>query len=409
MFRVSGVDGDAIDQLAERLRSDPVVIDVAMGSGRAREYDDRLSALVRDLPFEAYVALVEHPDGLSDDRSRDLPGLLHRRLDEPGLYVVQTTEGPWHIQTFGVDQPGLSDDVREALDEVDRRVSAAHDVNSAVLDGVIASEVALRTALAAAADPGRTTSPHVLPEGDLADLTQRADELYRAQHWRRTFEPDHELHEAQLRRDRTWLVGTVTAGAVFGLVLLLLRNLTPRRGRMRVDLSRLRAHARSRLEALATALSETEWEALADRDAADRAGLARAAAEPLLDSDALVDLVGAQLLAESGLRDLEIARTGVGESFRPCFLDPRHGEATDVMRWRLGQGSTQVPVCDRCRSADRAGTPRKPMSRELHGDYRRLDPDPWFEVDDVWTRTGFGGLTDEFAADVLSDRSRSSR
>lgn len=91
MFRVSGVDGDAIDQLAERLRSDPVVIDVAMGSGRAREYDDRLSALVRDLPFEAYVALVEHPDGLSDDRSRDLPGLLHRRLAEPGLYVVQTT------------------------------------------------------------------------------------------------------------------------------------------------------------------------------------------------------------------------------------------------------------------------------------------------------------------------------
>lgn len=105
------MDGDPIDQLAEQLRTDPVVIEVAMGSGRADEYDDRLTTLVRELPFKAYVALVEQPAGLSADASDQLPALLHRRLQEPvhrrlqepGLYVTDTTEGILQVETFGID------------------------------------------------------------------------------------------------------------------------------------------------------------------------------------------------------------------------------------------------------------------------------------------------------------------
>lgn len=394
------MDGDAIDQLAEQLRSDPVVVDVAMGDGRAAEHDDRLTALVKQLPFKAYVALVEQPDGLPAGSAAELPGLLHRRIGEPGLYVVDTTDGIFTFEVFGSDLPQLRDTFHGTLDEVGRRVATQHDVRSVVLNGPLAAEVLLRTA---------ASGDRALTEADVVELSERADELYSAAWWREPQQDRSRLYEAQMSVGWPWVAGTVMAWAVFCLVLLLLRNLVPQRTGRRVDLSRLRTHATSQVAALAEALAETDWDAVADRDAGDRAGLARDAAEPLLESDHLTDLVGAQVLALTGLRDLEIARGAADQLYRACFVDPRHGEATGQMRWRLGQGDAQVPVCGRCREADAKGTPPQPMPRERHGELRRVDPRAWFEVDDVWTRTGFGALTDEFAGDVLTAHRRGRR
>ena len=93
-----------IDALAEALREDGVVIDRVMGSGEAQEAEDRISALVREVPFPVYVALVDTPEGLPDDgpaASDALAGLLNRRLGD-GLYVIQLPLGGQQVWSYGL-------------------------------------------------------------------------------------------------------------------------------------------------------------------------------------------------------------------------------------------------------------------------------------------------------------------
>ena len=83
------------------------------------------------------------------------------------------------------------------------------------------------------------------------------------------------------------------------------------------------------------ALSGTDWDSVRDRDAAGRALTARDAVEQLLDSSDVADMVGAQVMARAGSRDLARGRRGKGEALRTCFFDPRHPEATSTARWHL--------------------------------------------------------------------------
>ena len=100
----ASADGSDIDRLADDLRVDGVVVDRVMGSGEADEAHDRIAALVREVSFPVYVALVDKPDGLPDDAvtSTDvLAGLLNRRLGD-GFFVLQTTEGAQRVYSFGL-------------------------------------------------------------------------------------------------------------------------------------------------------------------------------------------------------------------------------------------------------------------------------------------------------------------
>lgn len=425
-----------VDALAEALRVDGVVVDRAVGSGEAQEAHDRIAALVRETPFPVYVALVETPDGLPEDATSAgdaLAGLLSRRLGD-GLYVIDMTDGAQRVWSFG-------------LDANPSRLSLAAYANNDVLEEAIAELAGPRgtedyvypppTVLAEAAvltaeeivEVGRQEAsddyPATLAEADAERLAERAVRLDAVSGWRPGVDDFVEVRTAS-----TGLSALV--GSLSGLVVALLLGQTlsgwprrrpalddrpgrprrggPGRGKDRAPevvqevpavpvVEAERRIARAQAETLSRALAAADWERVRDRDTAGRALTARDAVEPLLDSSDVADLVGAQVLARAGSRDLARGTRGRGAALRTCFFDPRHPDAGTVVRWRLGEGDVEVPCCSSCAStvAD-GGTPehlRLPARRGTQ---------PYWERDDVWARTAFGAITDDLARDVLADR-----
>lgn len=408
-----------IDALAEALREDGVVIDRIMGSGEAQEAEDRISALVREVPFPVYVALVDTPEGLPDDGSaaRDaLAGLLNRRLGD-GLYVIQLPLGGQQVWSYGL---GADPSRLSLADYANRDVLEASIAELAGPSGTedyvyppptVVAEVSALTA-EGIVEVGRQEPsgdyPATLDEADADRLAERAVELDASASWRP-------------RGDDYVPVRTASAGlsalvgGLVGLCVALLLGQTlagwPRRRRAAApepeavvtppppDLHAERRIARAQADALAAALSGTDWDSVRDRDTAGRALTARDAVEQLLDSGDVADLVGAQVVARAGSRDLSRGRRGKGEALRTCFFDPRHPEATSTARWHLGDGAVEVPCCVACGSAVvHDGTPAFLRLATRRG------TEPYWERDDVWARTGFGATSDFLARDVLADR-----
>lgn len=425
-----------IDALAEALREDGVVVDRVVGSGEAQDAHDRIAALVRETPFPVYVALVETPDGLPEDPTSAgdaLAGLLNRRLGD-GLYVIDMTDGAQRVWSFG-------------LGADPSRLSLAAYANNDVLEAAIAEIAGPRgtedyvypppTVVAEAAvltaedivEVGRQEAgddyPATLPEADAERLAERAVRLEAVADWRPGVDEFVEVRTASAGL-------SALVGSLSGLVVALLLGQTlsgwPRRrpavddrpgrrpagrgaggpGRGRKPAQQVpavpaaeaeRRIAQAQVEALSRALAATDWEGVRDRDTAGRALTARDAVEPLLGSSDVADLVGAQVLARAGARDLARGARGRGAALRTCFFDPRHPDAGTVVRWRLGEGDVEVPCCSACaRTVADGGTPehlRLPARRGTQ---------PYWERDDVWARTGFGAISDDLARDVLADR-----
>lgn len=411
-----------IDALAEALREDGVVIDRVMGSGEAEATHDRIAALVRETPFPVYVALVDTPAGLPDDGSAAsdaLAGLLNRRLGD-GLYVIKLPTGGQQVWSYGL---GADPSRLSLADYANRDVLEASIAELAGPSGtedyvypppVVVAEASALTA-EGIVEVGRQEPtgdyPATLDEADADRLAERAVELDASASWRP-------------RGDDYVPVRTASAGlsalvgGLVGLSVALLLGQTlagwPRRRRAAEpeppkppavvptpppDLHAERRIARAQADALAKALSGTDWDAVRDRDTAGRALTARDAVEQLLDSGDVADLIGAQVVARAGSRDLSRGRRGKGEALRTCFFDPRHPEATSTARWHLGDGGVEVPCCGACGTAVvHDGTPaylRLPARRGT---------EPYWERDDVWARTGFGAVSDFLARDVLADR-----
>ena len=411
-----------IDALAEALREDGVVIDRVMGSGEAEATHDRIAALVRETPFPVYVALVDTPAGLPDDGSAAsdaLVGLLNRRLGD-GLYVIKLPTGGQQVWSYGL---GADPSRLSLADYANRDVLEASIAELAGPSGtedyvypppVVVAEASALTA-EGIVEVGRQEPsgdyPATLDEADADRLAERAVELDASASWRP-------------RGDDYVPVRTASAGlsalvgGLVGLSVALLLGQTlagwPRRRRAAEpeppkspavvptpppDLHAERRIARAQADALAKALSGTDWDSVRDRDTAGRALTARDAVEQLLDSGDVADLIGAQVVARAGSRDLSRGRRGKGEALRTCFFDPRHPEATSTARWHLGDGGVEVPCCGACGTAVvHDGTPaylRLPARRGT---------EPYWERDDVWARTGFGAVSDFLARDVLADR-----
>jgi hypothetical protein len=422
-----------IDALADALREDGVVVDRVMGSGEAEDAHDRIAALVRATPFPVYVALVEEPDGLPEDSSAAgdaLAGLLNRRLGD-GLYVLETTSGAQRVWSYG-------------LGADPSRLSLAAYANNDVLEESIAglagpmgtedyvypppTVVAEATVLTAEeiVRIGRQEAgedyPATLDEGDADRLAERAVRLDALGGWRPGVDDFVEVRTASPGL-------SALVGGLSGLVIALLLGQTlsgwprrrtaeaerraasrPRRTPRREhrveapaspvpDLDAERTIARAQAEALSAALRSTDWEKVRDRDVASRALTARDAVEPLLASQDVADVLGAQVLARAGSRDLARGTRGRGSALRTCFFDPRHPEATTDARWRLGDGEVEVPCCVACATAVvHDGTP---AHVRLAG---RRGTRAYWERDDVWARTGFGAVSDDLAREVLADR-----
>jgi hypothetical protein len=410
-----------IDALAEALREDGVVIDRVMGSGEAREAEDRISALVREVPFPVYVALVDTPEGLPDDgpaASDALAGLLNRRLGD-GLYVIQLPRGGQQVWSYGL---GADPSRLSLADYANRDVLEASIAELAGPRGTedyvspppaVVAEVSALTA-EDIVEVGRQEPsgdyPATLEQADADRLAERAVELDASASWRPRVDDYVPVRTASAGL-------SALVGGLVGLSVALLLGQTlvgwPRRRRAAEpepkapvvvptpppDLQAERRIARAQADALAKALSGTDWDSVRDRDTAGRALTARDAVEQLLGSGDVADLIGAQVVARAGSRDLSRGRRGKGEALRTCFFDPRHPEATSTARWHLGDGGVEVPCCSACGTAVvHDGTPaylRLPARRGT---------EPYWERDDVWARTGFGAVSDFLARDVLADR-----
>ena len=407
-------DATDLDALAAELQRDGVVVDQAVGSGEAQEYHDRIAELVRNIPFPVYVALVEMPDGVSSgggSGNEALAALLHRRIGGAGLYVVGSDEGSKRVVSYGLDATpalvSLSDSSNQKLIE-----AAAEDLagDHVWVPMVVEAEAVVRAAedlveIGRANDHGNGY-PSTLDADTVDDLARRAVALHARSDWR----PSVEYLPIRPASNGLSAVLAVLAGSAVALFLgQTLRGWPSRRrgtaarpavrvSRTHPALDRVREEerVRSSLQVLARRLERAAGDGSLDQDLYLRAQSAREAAEQYADSDELVDLVGARALVRTGERDLARARGGKRGAYRACFFDPRHAEAAAVAGWRLGEGVVRVPCCRRCAKDAEAG--REPATLAVE---RRGRVQPYYTQDDVWAQTGFGTLTDTFAADVL--------
>ncbi|GGD15219.1 hypothetical protein [Nocardioides daphniae] len=414
-------DGGQLDRLADALRVDGVVVEQSMGAGEAEQAHDRIAALVRETPFPVYVALVADTRGVAGagvDVNESLAGLLHRRLgDEQALFVVDSPEGIAQVVSFGLGaDPSLlslsasadQELLRAGLEEaVVDEIGHGAPLPSVVLAEAWAQQV--EELVAEAKDSDGDVYPPTLTDDEVDRLVEVAVPLATRSDWRPDVGDFVEVRAAS--RGFSWLV-SLLAGMVVALLLgQSLRGWpSPRGAKRRQGRSpaavpepttpapeAARRKARQLVGALAEELAAVDW-TVVDREWADRADAARVAAEMLLDSDDVGDLLGAQALARTGSVDLRRAQ-GEDAAYRPCFFDPRHGDAGHTVGWRLGQGRVDVPCCGECSRVVEAG--RRPQPLRLPG---RRGAQAYWKRDDVWARTGFGAVTDTLARDVLSDR-----
>ena len=414
-----------LDALAEALRVDGVVIDRVMGSGEAEEAHDRIAKLVRETPFPVYVALVDAPEGLSGDSFSapdSLATLLNRRLGD-GMYVLRILRGGQRVYSFGLgaDAAKLSLSAASNLDTLDAAMASVGDFETGTDDYVYTPAIAEAEAVAMTAEelveqgrgpyPPGAVYPSTLSDDDAERLAEHALAVQERARWS-PYDPGY----VEVRPASSGLSALVGALSALVIALLLgqsLRGWPRRRTGDPVEVparqaptpvpppdpAAERARASELVEVLATSLARIDWDRVSDRDVAARALTARDAAEPLLASGDVADLVGAQVLARVGAHDLERGRSGRGTPLATCFFDPRHSPATSTVGWRLGDGEVEVPCCRTCaREVSQGETPSYLRLRARRGTV------PYWERDDVWARTGFGAVSDDLGRDVLAAR-----
>lgn len=399
---------DTVDALEKALSEQHVIVHETLGGGDTAGALDRISKLVAELPFEAYVALVETPDDVDAgiDSGRFLATALSRRIGEPGLYIVDTPGATMGIRMVGTGWDETTFSLQKSTDAeaVERR--SGYQVLSPTVD----VEVVLQTAAASSPQDSSSDYDEVsLSDAVVDDLAEREREL---QPYERPGLDDDEPPQPWTEGKR-WMVGTAVGAGLFAALLQSLwgwpgwrrRRVPAATSRPSVQaakaappqIEQVREQAATQLTALAESLpSAPAGERL------DRATLAREAAEPLLGSDDLLDVVGALVLAQSGRREVSLAVGRARSPYRVCFFDPLHSTASRQVRWRFGDADVEVPVCRPCQRDVEAG--RTPETLQ---DTRRGRRRPYYEGDSVWAQTGYGTLTSDLAdlaARVVAER-----
>ncbi|WKN47668.1 hypothetical protein [Nocardioides sp. Arc9.136] len=423
-----------LESLAGSLAEDHVLVDPLFGNGRTEEVDAALTEVVDGLGYPAYVVLAPGPEGLSGtDPGRDLATRLHERIGGDGLYVVQT-DPKSHALTFA-----SFGDVPEA--------TLRYEVETG-----LRPEGGANAGLAPAGIAARTL--------DVLDAVDRGEEVSedRFDSWsgRTVFQEPAEWDlDYDVPTSGTYAMGsTLALVAVAGCSYLLLRTAfrwretapaagpvaaARRTGRTRSSEQRRAARG----DAPAPAPGPAEVRATAERELESLSRLlARGAGRPLgpeqrelvdgsydtarsllertgTDPADLDDLLGALVLvrvatraAGTRKRSRRSARGQAQEQaqeqaqapapYRPCFFDPRHGEGTARRTVPVGDRELTVPACPRCTRA--TGTALAPMVVRggLLGRAR-----PWYELDTVWARTGYGAFVDDLWQHVAADLRRS--
>lgn len=375
-------EGDEIDALAERLRQNPILVDDVMGNGHTDDVRDVLTDLAQDVEGPVYVVLTGAPESLlrSGGDENDLAALLHRELGD-GLYLIGLPEGLLRVNAWGPLSAATSD--------IDRAVREARDQSRSGDEGPrLSTAYEAAVALVAAQDPGSSwSSSDAGVIGDVAWQDRAA----------------HPNRRADARGDRiVYTAATALSLLIAGGVWILLGIKRPL-GERPADGPEAVAvpgdvaeQAEVTIEQVRVrALSAPDQRAESLRQSLDHLDAARAV---LATGDPL-DAVGALVLARQAdylldyadhLADLD-ARGSEGV-YRPCFVNPLHGEAKH--RSEVPGSSLRVPVCGACRD--------EPQPYIGSGSDRRALP--YIRTDTVWSRTGFGSLVDDLAQQVIADR-----
>ncbi|MDN4173623.1 hypothetical protein QWY28_11750 [Nocardioides sp. SOB77] len=406
---MSADETSAVPELAAALAEDPVQVDPLFGNGRTEDVDAALTAVVEDLPFPAYVVLAPGPAGLSTtDAGRDLAGRLHELIGGDAVFVVQTDPKShgMAVVSFG-DVPDET-----AVYGVDLEFFP----NGGSEEGLHPAGIAARTleVLGTLDEGGEVTREQL-------DAVREQAVFRRTDEWDPTYDPPT---AETIALGTTFALVAVTGGAYLALRNLLRWHATGPGARPRAATDRavraglgtpaeVRAAVEGELESLARLLARSaggpaglERRALVDgsydvaRALLERTGTAEAALDDLVGALVLVRTAARAAGAEDrsedrpgrrrGRRGRSAAGAGDPTPYRPCFFDPRHGEGLARRTVPVGDRELTVPACRACSHTTGRGLAPMTVRSGLLGRER-----PWYELDTVWARTGYGAFVDD--------------
>lgn len=365
-----------VDQLATALADDPILVEPALGTGDTQGVHDVLTELAGEVDVPVYVVMASMPPDLrtAEDPAQQAAALLQSTLGD-GIYYVQFTEGISWAGGFGSAR--------------DLDINPGHRANTRARDigpleynqptAALEAELLLR----AAADPGK----------DISD-----DQLREWIDTPRAFVPT-EARDRVDREAQRWVVTIASAVAALltGLALVWVGSkhpLPPRRPRKHADDTPVTLD----IDDAALTKVQRRYDQLHARDLASphaaAAAEALSAAHLVAATGKRLDTVGAWVLAQQAARELERINRPTRQPYRPCVVNPLHGEAAGTVP--LSGSSIDAPACGSCsRRHDAFLTVSTWRGKR-----------PYLDTSTVWARTGYGALVDDLAQQVIADRTR---
>ncbi|GAA3527316.1 hypothetical protein GCM10022234_25670 [Aeromicrobium panaciterrae] len=362
-----------IDEMVAQLRTDPVLVQPVMGTGDAHVAHDMLAGLAERVDAPVYVVLGALPAELdgAEHPAEQAAALLRQELGD-GLYIIKFDEGIDYARGFG---KAASLDLNlgyRAIRAAEEEGPEEYNRTTAVFDAA--------ALLRAAAEPGQPISDRT--------LRKLMDEP-----WAFIATESNE-HADQVARRWVYAIAAGLAVAIAGLTLSRVAVGAPMAARRAPDHSpgapeppdladteRVLDQAQHRFDALSAAQLGS-----ASAHSADEA---LRAARTVVGSRKDLDVVGARVLALIAGRELDRIDKPSLAAYRPCVVNPLHGEASETIQ--LSGTALDAPVCRACA--------RQP------GDFLRArtwrGSRPYLDTDTVWASTGFGALVDDLASQVL--------
>lgn len=405
----AGADSDPVEsavtaeQIAAQLERDPVFIQQLAGGGDVEAARSLAKRTISDLPHPVYVVAGRLPVEESGGNSARTFAYALKRLLGDGVFVIAPLRGVATVEPIGPgmpERPRNYEDGARVSEEMLRQFPDDFDKDHGTGEPI--SRVR-QTRLAQA-----LTDLHGLDGGQMTDAEVRRLASLPFLHVV-TADPDEQEPPTTGKR---WMVGSLVGLLVLVWTPLLLRAVTgSRRRRERLAPSVFSAAARTdaadwkvddqRLEQrraqLSGALARIDAHDVRRPELAETALLAKEAADTCAESSSQRDRLGALTLVEHGLH---AARSARGDRdyvpWRPCFINPLHGRATQQRQWLLDEAEVQVPLCGAC--ARRVDTSRPTAPLMVREGRRTL---PYFEVADIWGSTGYGALIEDYPATVL--------
>ena len=389
-----------VKEIAAQLRKDPIFIQQQSAGGDKAAARAFTRELIGSRPYPVYVVAGALPIDGSAAGARTLAYSLRRELGKDGVYVIApVARAGTEVIPLGDGLPSTPrnyEDESRVRQETLKRFPDDFRSDHVSRGGDEATQVRL-TALSQA-----LIRLHGL--GDATMTTAQVDAMAEKQFlhvFTREYDDTGRYSTAEGKR---WMVGTFVAVLTALWLPVLITPLVRRRGRKPMvpeqadwhvsteELERRRAEL-SRLLAAHSPADVRRPELL------DEALLAKEAADTCADSERDTDRLGALTLVERGIHAAKLSRNKkTYVSWRPCFLNPMHGRAQTVRQWVFDDAEIRVPLCEPCaRRLDGSRAPQPLLVKQG----RRLVP--YFEVDDIWGRTGYGSLIEDYAEAVLRE------